>query len=374
MLKQQKESIAFVIANNSQLYLSIHMRYSIAQQQGVKFSYEGDINNAISPMSDFVRILPSILCTLTDEAIELFNGYEIILEDKNDYYVRCVPEEKTILISSITLELLWLSTYTNISIFTKAQQTEEHRNISSNEHFIVFPASAFIAINRFGDLCHYNLPPWPENLPMPKCEYDVRDGQIENLASEIVLYAMGFIILHELSHSLMHQIGHVETCIENEIRADEFAISNYMDESWFNNYLTGSRANAFQKKMMAMIETTAMFILADQLRNRNRETHPSGIKRLRAVLRNNGTLMECDNPDDYNPTDSDFDLRPAIVYAAYVLFFYAQNIFEPQNNHLQEMRDTLLYREYETPLELYNKLEQLFIEADRHRNRTSSST
>lgn len=348
------------------------MRYSIHQQQGVKFSYEGDINNAISPMSDFVRILPSILCTLTDEAIELFNGYEIILEDKNDYYVRCLPEEKTILISSITLELLWLSTYTNISLFTKAQQTEENRNIASNEHFIVCPVSTPIAINRFKDVCRGNLPPWPNHLPMPTCEYDVNNGKIEDFTSEITLYALGFIVLHELSHSLMHQIGQVETNIENEIRADEFAISNYMDESWFNNYLTGNRSNAFRKKMMAMIETTAMFIFADQLRNRNRQTHPSGIKRLRAVLRNNGTLLECDNPDEYIPADPDFDLRPAIGYAAYVLFFYAQNIFEPQNNHLQEMQNTLLCREYETPLELYNKLEQLFIEADRHRNSTSN--
>lgn len=329
---------------------------------GKTFVFDGDPNNAISPLSCLFPNLPSVFGCFTPEQNHYFDGFKIVLKDDLIPNCSCCPEKKEIVIHTGYMEFLWLSIYATLSLYL---QLPYSRSDSTNEDLqkqcpIAWTEDVVVAMQRCSNIKSEGLTPWPDCIDMPVSDYDVKDAKISTFSSEIMLYSIGFVLLHEMAHKMMSDAGEVEQGIQHECYADIFAIHQYMSDEWLNHCICGNRRNAFGKKMYAMLSVGAMSIFLDQFRSRPSTTHPAGIRRFHNMLTNVTDIFELDNEEEYIPQDADFDIRPSLGYASFVLLTYAQSVLKIKSEELRQLRNQLVKGSYGSPLDLYKALKKLF--------------
>lgn len=329
---------------------------------GKTFVFDGDPNNAISPLSCFFGNLPSVFACLTPEQNKYFEGFRIVLKDDLVPNCSCCSEKKEIVIHTGYMEFLWLSIYASLSLYL---QSPYSRRDSTDEELqkscvLTWTEDVLEAQKRCFDIINEASEPWPECINMPIPTYDVKDGTKASMASDIMLYGLGFVLLHEMAHKMMTDAGEVNQGIQHEFHADIFAIHQYMSDEWLNRCICGNRRNAFGKKMFAMLSVGAMLIFLDQFRDKPSVSHPSGIRRFHNMLSYDTNIFDLDDEEEYEPNDADFDIRPSIGYASFVLLTYAQSVLKINSSELRQLRDQLVKGSYGSPLDLYIALKKLF--------------
>lgn len=340
------------------------MQYKMYQDKSNEYLFEGDAMNAISPFSLFLSQFPNVLSLYTKEQRDMFDGVKFVLVDSPEQICECDGAKK-IIISSAYLEFLWLSIYYNISFFL--QMPFSHIGDDKCERkTICITSDVHMAKERCKEIMRGIMTPWPEIIPFPHPEYDVNDGSVVSLTSELMLYALGFLFAHELGHMLLAENGKEYNNMEEECMADSSAVSNYMCSEWFDECITGNRANAFKKKMIAMLEVGTMLTYKDQFREHSSKTHPAGIHRLDRMLKNvDDSIFNLGEGVTYTPKDADFDIRPAIGYAAITLYFHAQHILVAQSADVEKLKEKILCGAFDDPLDLYNQVKSLFVDNER---------
>lgn len=345
----------------------------ISKVGNITFSFIGSYENTISPLAKFAGCLPKVLNVFAPSIIEILNNnhFSICLIDDNIINAFCDKQNKIIYLTTGCMEFFWLSIFSNISLALEAKKARSSGNEDEEfgRHDFYVPSDVLAANQRCKALCGRNITPWPLGIPRPECNYDLSDGMPASYACEMIQYALGFFILHELGHWVVWNSGkESKDPITKERQCDAFAVKSYLHREWFNQELPGDRSNAFKKKMLALLECGAMLTFLDQLRSAGNTTHPDGIDRLKAMFDEENTgeanIFDFENEENYKPNDPDFDIRPSVGYAADMLYFYLQNVVEPPTEQLRERCNEILHSKYESPKELFETLSIYFKELE----------
>lgn len=345
----------------------------ISKVGNVTFYFIGRPENLLSPLAEFAACLPNVLDVFAPSIKEILdsNHFAICLVDFNMINALCDKHNKIIYLTTGCMEFFWLSIFSNISLELKAKEARSTGNEDDEfkRHDFIVPSDVIAANQRCKALYSGNISPWPLEIPRPDPNYDLSDESNASFASEMIQYALGFFILHELGHWVVWSTGkESKDPITKERQCDAFAVKSYLNRDWFNQGLPGDRGNAFKKKMLALLECGAMLTFLDQLRSAGNTTHPDGIDRLKAMFDEENTgeanIFDFENEENYKPNDPDFDIRPSVGYAADMLYFYLQNVVEPPTEQLRERCNEILHSKYESPKELFETLSIYFKELE----------
>ena len=337
----------------------------IGTVEEINFYFWGDIDASLSPLSAYASLLLGIPTMYSKQILSFLNGFEINLLDCKKNFAKCRPERKQIFISALMLEFLWLSIYVNYNL-SKVATSRDNIEIQRD---VFLSTDVIEATLRCKEIAQGYVKPWPFNyLPLPKLDYNILKDQPSDFASEISLYCLHFIILHELAHWFMYTYGdgRYEQEALSEIIADEFALSHSLDKE---SFCQSTFLLVFKKRMLAIIEVCSMFVFIDQIRYRNHSTHPSGICRLRNILDSSKETYIEFKRNGYVLEDTELVFESIYQHASFTLYFYSQKIFGKHCNEVKTMRDKLLGQSYDTPKVLFNHLIDLYREADRNRMR-----
>ncbi len=329
----------------------------------INFYFWGNKSSVLSPLSQYARYLPRILSLFSKQTLSCLEGFEINMIDCKKIFAKCRPARKQIFISSLMLEFLWLSIYVNHKLSDAASFGD---NIERRRE-ILLSTDVLLAMRRCKELSQGKVATWPNiYIPLPELHYDIRNYKHSDVASEISLYGLGFIILHELAHYFMFSCGEIEQGMHHENMADESALSQYLDKESIepSSFLT-----AFKKRVLSIVEVCSMFVFIDQISLRNHSTHPSGIFRLQRLLEScKDTYAEYESKGLVTD-DIDSVFGTIYLHASFNLYFYSQNIFGEHCDEIKIMRNELLEQSYDSPNELFLRLIDLYRAADRNRVR-----
>lgn len=346
----------------------------ICKDGNVTFYFIGRPESTISPLAAFAANIPNVSCVISSHLYKAYddNNFAICLVDFNKIRVACDTQNRIIFITTAFLEFFWLLIFCNMSRENRRRNHEKGSDETPSMEALEMAKAEMAAYQRCKELSMGIMRPWPSIIPYPDNNSNVNDHTPASYATELVQYALGFIILHEFAHWKQYdEATESDNLMVNEIQADTFAIQAYLDRVWFNNEITGKRANAWGKKMLALIECGGMLTFLDQLRKGKDNSHPSGISRLWSMFREENTgeinIFDFDDDENYAPKDKDFDMRPSVGYAADMLYFFLQVIVQPPTEELELKKERLLRQQYDSPAHLLKVLRDFYQELERHK-------
>ncbi|BCS86440.1 hypothetical protein prwr041_23330 [Prevotella herbatica] len=120
---------------------------------------------------------------------------------------------------------------------------------------------------------HWGYDEWPENLPKPN-NHDKNEAV--NFTNQLFLYAVNYILCHEIAHILLgHSVGvSSERFFEQEYEADEMAFQEVLKGRYGKNNLT--------VELGVLMGFCAMIMASPS--DKDGITHPSSLKRLKSFI------------------------------------------------------------------------------------------
>lgn len=154
-----------------------------------------------------------------DLELEIFESRQLIADFQ--------PDQKKIRLSTRPLELLWAQAYAYWVWYSEVLSTERQRGQEIDPHSNPAVHRA-LELLRWAteEMVNSRCQPWPDNAP--SLESEPENQSCAHVAQELSLFAVGFILHHELSH---HRFGHqaVED-IDQERDADYGAMAWIMEK------------------------------------------------------------------------------------------------------------------------------------------------
>lgn len=281
---------------------------------------------------------------------EKLSNVTLEFEDTSAWNLRCRREEGTIYVPAGLLAYLWHSCYLNYHMYQRFSEGLQHQ-----ESFFDITPEMEVCNKRLSDIIR-GFPLKDEKLlPLPQPGYDVNDGSISSTASEIMLYAVAAVLLHELYHILVYREGKQYGGAKEENEADAFASREFICQEVLN-LVEKSERNAFKLKCFwALTELCSFPIRVDCVYGLDR-THGNSFDRFENVFAQHTGIFQLTDDRDYKG-DSGLDMRPIVSYATSVI--HMGFIFDIRDNPIEYERykKHVSERIYESTLDCFHVVE-----------------
>ncbi|MBS1651349.1 MAG: hypothetical protein JSU07_04985 [Bacteroidetes bacterium] len=203
--------------------------------------------------------------------------------------------DKKIVLHETFLSFLWTFCYTILVVFDEGIQKPLLAKTYNPKNPLPEIANEALKLFDYGLSLIDNFTKWDKNLPNPE-EYDDSKSFYIERTNAVYLYAIDFILLHELGHV---NLGHVDESLEahktgsyissHQIKEDEYAADKYA----INLLLKGRENPVYQKTIEfgLIAGFSSLIFLSSKLTSK---THPDGDERIKIGLESLN-LDETDN-------------------------------------------------------------------------------
>ena len=297
-------------------------------------------------------------CLYNDYVLNLLESITLIHDESSEINAFYNPANQSICITSGLMEYLWLLSYLHYDLYfqTPWGNPEIPFNLSSQPYRIDRSESHQEIISRLTAILKGNIiADWPAGVTLPTYPYDVNDNTTESKASELMLHSLAVIILHELGHHVSFVNNFHLPHNAEEMFADWFAYTQFVNLS-ATNYLGESHYdNAIQKRFFASINV-GCFLLNSNLAQGHGAIHPDGISRLDAIIAHNSNILNLSDDRLYNPREDKCDMRRVISYAAFLICVSSQLWIDDNDIFVSKIQNALSTTVFESPFYAYKKM------------------
>lgn len=320
------------------------------------YEFYGNQSSYQNYFSTFSSRLPNIIDQCIPTALQQkFEDVIIIFLDTNLINVCCIPSKGVIFLPAGVLDYLWHSCCFNYSAYS--QYLFVNSKVKENQIDNYFTYSQMFACEaRLSALIKGIAGSEYSNIPLPDPNYNVTDGSMSSIAADIMLYAVGAALLHEISHINDFREGIKSDCVGKENRADAFASLNFISEEILNK-CTKVDKNKFKTKLLwSLTELCFLLFRADFLVGPG-EKHPNAICRFENMIAQHSNILNLQSDLDYKKEDG-FDIRSVVGYASFVLHTTFQLHLQVNNDErtLHDFWRLIANRTFESDLDLYQNI------------------
>lgn len=314
-----------------------------------------NINYYISKSRDtvfraFARKLPGDIAGLCPDLTEGMDGLNIIFDD--DEHINAYQIGNKIVITFGLLEHLWLSCYLHLSIYRQIEFGNP--NVIRKKLKIKWGKDMKACAQKLYHKAYFNV--WPDELPAPNKDYDIKDGTNASLASELAIHSFTCVILHELKHYLDWKNSvPLRSAMQTELEADNYAIEHFLQIPNEDNMDDAKKKHAYEKRLLALIEMGAFLAHMETLSPYEDTEHPNGYYRIHNIIKKKSCIFDCIDDLEYNPSNDRYDIRPSLQYAALIIALDL-NFLLPDGSRVKQSSEKLLSGEYDSPFFVYKTL------------------
>lgn len=241
-----------------------------AGHEPIPFIVDIDSGLRRSALKRIIPFLPSSLEQVApenaDHLLQMLRGVTLRVSPVERFELSVVYD--TIVISVGALGAFWLGALAHWCLHEGAKGKDPRSPINAQE-------AARRCINLLRE--RYNLAQAFEGLAVPLPASISNSREAPDVASELVLFGLAYVLHHELAHL---RLGHVGDNRAEEWAADEAAL----------DFCVGSASDTDQitKRMAGIISAKTLIAVSDWVRwtelGQGSETHPPGAARLRIAL------------------------------------------------------------------------------------------
>lgn len=237
-----------------------------------------DPSNIVSPIKYVMKYIPEAIINIAPERKDEFEKLypDLCIEYFDDYrwQFNVNVESKHIYLSTKAIEIMWCAAYAYMLIYTKHAS---NRLINKKKELIFsedIETENAVKLLRWAYETWINEEeqPWPEDLPQPIL--DAKKGSMENVADELCIGSIAFMIHHELAHiRLKHDPQYIGT--EQESEADSAATA------WVLEDFDDANDPKFVKR--SICAAIALSVIASKevhTKNFGGDKHPPGYDRI----------------------------------------------------------------------------------------------
>lgn len=199
------------------------------------------LETMVSPIRYVMAHIHEALVNIAPENKERFESEypEFILEYKDtDVWILGVNNSKHILLSRRVVEIFWGAAYGYATFYTKIVQGKKYnRKTVTNLHNNSEVKEAMLLLKWvYESWLNKECASWPDNLPKP--EESPQQGSMENVATELCLCSIAYLVHHELAHIRLKHAGCSTISIEKEadFEATDWLLNHSLDE-WDDKFI-----------------------------------------------------------------------------------------------------------------------------------------
>ena len=236
-----------------------------------------------SPIRHVFHHIHEAIVNVAPERKEQFDKEHdtLILEylDTFNWICHTDPDAKYIQLSRRVVEIFWVASYAYITFYSKVIQVvkptkKQYIDLTQNED-----VAKAMRLLKWGyeNLVNKEDIPWPDDLPRPIPNPE--QGSMENVADELCLFAVAFVLHHELAHiRLEHSASNGGVELERE--------TDYAASDWILNHDLSEKDMKFIKRGLGIaIAFEVMTAYGIYTGKYGGKTHPYSYDRLVHTLR-----------------------------------------------------------------------------------------
>ena len=293
-----------------------------------------------------------------DYVLNHLKSITLIHDESSEINAFYNPANQSICITSGLMEYLWLLSYLHYDLYLQTPwgNSQIEFDFSTQPVQIEYNQSHLEIINRMRSvLKRKNAVDWPTGVTPPTYPYDVNDNTTESKASELMLYSLAVIILHELGHHVSFVNNFHLPHNAEEMFADWFAYTQFVDLASTNYLGAAHYDNAIRKRFFASINV-GCFLLNSNLAHGHGAIHPDGISRLDAIIAHNSNILHLSDDRLYNRREDKCDMRMVISYAAFLICVSSQLWIDDNDIFVSKNQNALSTTVFESPFYAYKKM------------------
>lgn len=335
---------------------------------------ETSVRENKSPMCQLYNRVVDIFKAYPDEILKYFEGVTIQLTE-NHIPICGEIFGGAIQISTGFMEKLWCNTFLDVamslqySLLYSQVDCEHGKSVEVKWSQEMFACYEYIVL-------YANKTEWPGKLPAPIPDYIItQDSSLRDLTTEIFLYELMMIFLHEAKHIDNNRKGkYQDNVLADELDADTFAVNTYMGMELPDAEIINKKINFFNKRMLSMVELGSYYITCSILSPEKDEKHPAPISRIESYISAVSGVLGVKRENDYDYSSDKYDIRPTIGHAANILHMRLQYLVLPFANSMHQRCLDAISSEFESPFNLYFEAKNCLLEYIDYKNKHYEST
>jgi hypothetical protein len=164
------------------------------------------------------------------KALDERHGFTLVPTDETGFEIRINGMTHEVKLPIATLEYLWACSYLLHAMYQEYVDVQRSRGTQLDLARAPKCAEAIELLNwSIDNMMHSGVRPWPTNKPMPKVG-PAEKGDIQ-IANELFLVAVGWLIHHEISHVVLdhkpvHKVFSKQKEKEADLKATDWIVSS----------------------------------------------------------------------------------------------------------------------------------------------------
>lgn len=223
-----------------------------------------------------------------DDLERLRDKYDITVgidDTEHAFYFVTLPDEREIHLSLAALERLWAYAfaYANVIEATARNMSEGKTDVRLDASVEQVRAMQLLSWAHAAEVSR-TRPDWPQELPQP--QLDAPSGSLHDIANNLFLDMLGFILLHETAHIVLRHAGD-DGRPDDELVADESAADEWAYAWCLGTPESPRKIEALEYTRRAFGIVLALTVIASfevYTRRHDSRTHPDSPDRLRRFL------------------------------------------------------------------------------------------
>lgn len=213
-----------------------------------------------SPIRHVMSHIPEALKNIAPENKERFekeySDFTLEYLDEDKWTASVAVRNKHIKLSKKVVEIIWGISYGYIVFYTKAIQTRKvtARTVVNLRDIPEVKEAMDILQNSYNALLSDEAMEWPDSLPKPVD--NPNQGTMENVAQEMCLCGVAYLLHHELAHI---RFAHSDF----EINKSQEAEADAEATDWLLNHNLGEWSDMFVKRSLAIAIILEVFTAKD---------------------------------------------------------------------------------------------------------------
>lgn len=285
----------------------------------------------------------SPMCGLYDRVKDIFNFYpDELLQYFKDVTIHLTENRRPICgaflgvgiqMSTGFMEQVWCSSYLDVALAMQYPLLNPKLDIENHKSVEIKWDKAMAACYEY-IVAYSNRSGWPADLPKPIADYDFsEDASIKDLTTEIFLYQLAIVFLHEVKHVYNKRKNmYQDDARADEIDADDFSVNAFMGLELHTSEIINKKVNFFNKRMLALLELGSYYTSCGILSTEQDDEHPVSLARIESYITAVSGALDVRQENDYDYGSDRYDIRPVIGQASYMLHNKIQYLVLPAAN------------------------------------------
>lgn len=325
------------------------------ERYSIKFDYD-EYSECSSPMlalvPNFIGVFESFFF---DNIAKEFANVDIFIRDKKEP----LCDASTlgfIVISTGYMEALWCNCYFDYSLSSQcpinnpslSEKLWEPREVNWSKDMLACALQLKDIYDKQDDGIEDRT--WRVDLPKPVSDYNLVKSNFctRDCTTEIFLWELLFSLIHEVKHVMLKSKTNT---LREEKECDMYALRKLME---LKTKKEDKRYNFFNKRMLTIVSLAGLFLSSAIHAEEKDEIHPHALSRLDAFISGVSKIFNNSKDLPYEALHDEYDIRPAIQYAAHIMFWRIQYfVLDLAGDDLRQEGINLIRKVYNEPLELY---------------------